>query len=118
MKRSGANTTGQIKKQEPFSAPHIFQYFSKHPQRKHVKQDVPKAGGAMTEHVRHYLVRTEQWKTNRPKADIERQIAKDQLCYKYQHIYDDQVFYNRWEIIRFIVSEIAHLTFFLTEQHF
>lgn len=55
MKRCSTNAAEEIKHQETFRAPDVFQYPPKHPKGEHVEEDV--GDTAMCEHVRGNLVR-------------------------------------------------------------
>ena len=54
MSERAPNSTNQIENQKSFWSPNIFQYRTKHPQRKHVTENVHEA--SMHEHVRDELM--------------------------------------------------------------
>ena len=98
MQGRRAESANEIEKQEPFRAQGAFQHGTEHEQGIHVEENVPYA--AMHEHVRKGLPPTEKWRRGieHGKGPYH-EILVHQGSQEHDHIYDNQVLGNLWNLV-------------------
>jgi hypothetical protein len=119
MQESGTESAGDVKNEEAFASPEIFEHAAKHPERQHVKKDVSQT--PMHEHVgddlmgskvhRMYIVQSEQ------VFQVETGIVRENtLGKKHQEINNYKILDHGWDGLKIAHPEICHSIQFKRED--